>query len=215
LFYNAGMDAPTIPRIVLTGGPCAGKSSALARVHAHLEAHGLSVYRVPEASTLLLSGGIRVKDAPLAHMVSFQVGIVRVQLALESAFDTFARAAGRPAVLLCDRGVIDGAAYLPRASWEDLLRGEGLDEVELRERRYTAVVHLVTAAYGAEGAYGTLSNAVRYEDVEGARAVDLRLREAWRGHPRLCVIDNATDFEVKLRRVVAAVSHIVGVPPAG
>jgi predicted ATPase len=209
------MSAPTIFRIVLTGGPCGGKSSAMARLHAHLTAHGLQVYRVPEASTALLSGGIVVKNAPLSHMVSFQRGIVRVQLAMEGAFDAFARTVGRPAVLFCDRGVMDGAAYLPRAAWEELLRGEGLDEAELRERRYTAVVHLVTAAHGVEGAYGTHSNAVRYEDAAGARDVDHRLREAWLGHPRLCIIDTHPDFETKLRRVVAAVSDIVGVPPPG
>lgn len=206
------MKPAPIYRIVLTGGPCAGKSTALARIHSHLEYHGVQVYRVPEAATLLLGGGILVKDAPLSHMLSFQRGIVRVQIAVEDAFDLFARLVGCKAVLLCDRGVVDGSAYLPRHAWEALLAEEQLDEVELREKRYTAVVHLVTAAHGVEHAYGTHSNAVRYEDVAGAREVDDRLRQAWVGHPNLCIIDTHPDFEVKMHRVVCAVSDIVGVP---
>lgn len=206
------MNPPAIDRIVLTGGPCAGKSTALVRVQQHLEMHGVKVYRVPEAATLLLGGGILVKDMPLSHMVSFQRGIIRIQLAMEEAFDHYAKTEGRKAVLLCDRGVVDGAAYLPRHVWEELLVEEGLDEVELRERRYTAVVHLVTAAHGLEDRYSTHSNVVRYEDASGARDVDERLRHAWLGHPRLCIIDTHPDFEIKLHRVVCAISDIVGVP---
>jgi hypothetical protein len=114
-------------------------------------------------------------------------------------------------VLLCDRGVVDGAAYLPRAAWLALLMEEHLDEVQLRQR-YTAVIHLVTAAHGVENAYSTETNTVRYEDAAGAREVDERLRQAWLGHPRQCIIDTHPDFEVKMHRVVSAVSDIVGVP---
>src|SRR5262249_19051703 len=156
----------------------------------------------------LLGGGIVVKEAPLSHLVTFQRGVVRVQMALEDAFTSFARTAGRPAVLLCDRGVLDGAAYLPDHAWHELLAAEGIDEAVLREGRYDAVVHLVTAAHGVEGSYDTQSNAVRYEDAAGAREVCDRLRRAWLGHPRLCVIDTHPDFEVKMHRVVCAVSDV-------
>lgn len=206
------MTTLTIPRIVLTGGPGGGKSSALKRVHTHLEERGLTVYQVPEASTLLLSGGVFVKGAPLDQMVSFQRGIVRVQLALEEAFDSFARLRGGRCVLLCDRGVVDGAAYLPRSSWEELLSAEELQEA-LLVQRYSAVLHLVTAARGAEANYGTHSNAVRYEDVAGAREVDERLQAAWRAHPRRHLIEAHADFEVKMHRVVCAASDAAGVDP--
>src|SRR6478609_2552423 len=112
---------PAIHRVVLTGGPCAGKSTALLRVGDWLSSSGLHVFRVPEASTLLLSGGIRVAGQPLAALRTFQRGIVEVQLALERAFFAFAKASGEPTVLLLDRGVPDGAAYLPQEAWADLL----------------------------------------------------------------------------------------------
>ena len=203
---------PPLHRIVFTGGPCAGKSSALDRVGSWLAACGLRIFRVPEASTLLLGGGIQLDDQSLLAMRTFQRGIVEVQLALELAFLTFARASGKASVLLLDRGIPDGAAYLPESAWEELLGELGLVHGDIRDARYDAVIHLTTAAIGAEGHYGIHTNAVRYETLEEARVVDERLRRAWLGHPSLSVIDNATDFETKMRRVLLAVCDVVGVP---
>jgi CYTH domain-containing protein len=199
-------------RIVLTGGPCAGKSTALAHITERLRSFGCQVFCSPEASTLLLGAGAEVASAPLAQMKTFQRGILRVSLALEDSLLAFARGTGRPAVLICDRGAMDGAAYVSAEAWSEVLAEMGLGVVELRDQRYDAVIHLVTAAEGAEAFYGTQSNAVRYETIEQARAVDLRLRNAWLGHPRLRIIDNSTSFDEKVRRVVAAVSAVVGVP---
>src|SRR5262249_48279972 len=159
---------PSIQRVVLTGGPCAGKSTALRQVSDWLRAADVQVFHVPEASTLLLSAGIQVAGEPLERLIAFQRGIVQVQLATEEAVLSCARTRDRHTVLLCDRGVMDGAAYLPPAAWAEVLRELGLRGPELLGR-YDAVIHLVTAAYGADAHYGTQSNAVRYENVEEAR----------------------------------------------
>src|SRR5262249_40499822 len=119
------------------------------------------------------------------------------------------------AVLICDRGVMDGKAYVAAALWEALLGELGHDEARLRDGRYDAVVHLVTAADGAEKYYGNDNNPGRYEDVEGARAVERWLREAWSGHGRHTIVDTSTDFDEKMRRVVAAVCASVGIPGPG
>ena len=202
---------PLIHRIVFTGGPCAGKSTALDRVGAWLAECGVRVYRVPEASTLLLGGGIALAGQPPAILRAFQRGIVEVQLALEDAFFGVALATGEASVLLIDRGIPDGSAYLSESAWADLLGELGLIHHELRDRRYDAVVHLTTAAIGAEAHYGSQTNPTRYETLEEARGVDERLRRGWHGHARACVIDNSTDFEAKMRRVLVAVCEVVGV----
>ena len=173
--------APPIYRIVLTGGPCAGKSTALAVIGERLRASGFRVYRVPEASTMLLGGGARVTDATLEQLLSFQESILRVTLVQEDAFLAIAKSRDEPAVLLCDRGAMDGLAYLPDECWPRLLERAGVAAEDLQRRWYDAVVHLVTAAEGAEEQYHSLNNTTRYENVEQARNVDHRLRLAWRG----------------------------------
>jgi predicted ATPase/CYTH domain-containing protein len=199
-------------RIVLTGGPCGGKSTALAHITERMQGLGFDVFRVPEAATLLLGGGIRLADLNTGQRVAFQDRLIHVIIALEDSFATHARATGRPAIILCDRGVMDCSAYLPPEAWTALLDEHNWSVVGLRDRRYDAIIHLVTAAEGAEQFYTTANNAVRSETPEQARQLDERLKNAWVGHPRLCVIDNSTNFADKVTRVVAAVCRYVGAP---
>jgi CYTH domain-containing protein len=107
---------------------------------------------------------------------------------------------------------MDVSAYLPRDSWAALLDEHGWTAVALRDKRYEAVIHLVTAAEGAEAFYTTENNAVRSETLAEARVLDQRVRDAWVGHPHFRVIVNAVDFAHKVHRVVAAVCQVAGVP---
>src|SRR5262249_46113005 len=139
-----------IPRVVLTGGPCAGKTSALSRLRARLQTYGRRVYTTSEASTLMLDGGAFVVGTTPAQQKTYQPGVLRITLAIEGALLGFARAVGDRAVLVCDRGAMDGKAYITASLWAELLCETGHDEAVLRDGRYDAVVHLVTAADGAE-----------------------------------------------------------------
>jgi CYTH domain-containing protein/predicted ATPase len=206
------VDKAPVYRIVLTGGPCGGKSTSLASITDRLQGLGFQVYRVPETATLLLGGGVSVRGASPGQLVGIQAEVLHVMMALEDAFGAVAALTGRPAVLLCDRGTMDVSAYLPAESWTALLNEHDWTVVGLRDRRYEAVLHLVTAADGAEAFYTTENNAVRSETPAQARALDQRLRDAWVGHPHLRVIDNSTDFAHKVQRVVAAVCQVAGVP---
>ncbi|MCR4816974.1 MAG: ATP-binding protein, partial [Bacteroidales bacterium] len=49
-----------ITKIVLTGGPCAGKTTALARIVEHFSGMGYQVYTVPEAATLFSQSGVNL-----------------------------------------------------------------------------------------------------------------------------------------------------------
>src|SRR5262249_31686721 len=133
-----------------------------------------------------------------------------VTLVREDAFLAIAKSRDEPAVLLCDRGAMDGLAYLPDECWPRLLERAGVAAEDLQRRWYDAVVHLVTAAEGAEEQCHSLNNTTRYENVEQARNVDHRLRLAWRGPWRVEIIDNSTDFARKLDRAVEVVCRVVG-----
>ena len=87
----------------------------------------------------------------------------------------------------------------------------GTNVIELRDN-YDAVFHLVTAAKGAEEFYTTANNSARTETVEEAAALDDKLISAWTGHPHLRVIDNSSNFENKMKRLIAEVSSFLGEP---
>ena len=101
-----GLSEP-LYRVVLTGGPCGGKTTALARIKARLEEFGFLVVTVPETATMLFSGGVPLPSSE-ASAFAFQKHLLRVQRELEEAFTSLARGTGRPAVVICDRGLMDG-----------------------------------------------------------------------------------------------------------
>ena len=201
-----------VTRIVLTGGPCGGKTTALEKIAERLRALGQRVFMVPEVPTMVINGGATFAGASLDTVMAIEGSMLGLQMALEDHFLLMARRGAGPAVVLCDRGTIDVSAYVPPSMWQGLLDENGWSQVALRDQRYDAVVHLVTAAEGAEAFYTTANNAARRETPEQARKLDERLRDVWVGHPRLRVIDNSTDFKGKVRRVVQAVCHVVGEP---
>jgi len=88
----------------------------------------------------------------------------------------------------------------------------GWNLMNLRDRRYDAVLHLVTAAIGAEKYYTTENNTARTETVQEARELDFRILNAWVGHPNIRIIDNSVDFQEKMKRVVTLICQIVGAP---
>ena len=200
-------------KIVFTGGPCGGKTTALARVSYFLRERGFEVFTVPEAFTLISNNGFSLNYFEVDGMgLCFQSNLMDLQMALEDSFERVLRARGKPSVLLCDRGLMDGSAYMHPDEWDKLLSSKGLEVADIREGRYNAVMHLVTAAEGAERYYTLENNEVRSESPEQAREVDQKSRLAWVGHPKLFVFDNSCDFEGKLRRLVDSIANLVGLP---
>jgi hypothetical protein len=111
-------------------------------------------------------------------------------------------------VILIDRGLMDGSAYVEKSQWKGLMDELGVTSVQLRDQRYDAVLHLVTAADGAEKFYDSATNDARYETIEEARDKDVRLREAYMTHPKWYLIDNQVEnFESKMIMAKAAVHH--------
>jgi CYTH domain-containing protein len=122
----------------------------------------------------------------------------------------------KPVLIVCDRGTMDISAYISPEEWEEITQMAGTNTNALFER-YDAVLHLVSAADGAEQYYTTATNATRYEQAneEGlriARELDKKVIKAWTGHPHLRVINNHDDFEKKLNRVLKEISKVVGLP---
>ena len=199
-----------ITRIVLTGGPAAGKTTLISRILKEFKQEdGWKVITIPETATDLISGfGIK----PFGNCVSmedFQYFVIEDQLHKERLALKAARMVPEENVLIVyDRAIFDDKAYISDEQFVKTLAFFGKTEDEILAG-YDAVLHLVTCAKGAEFAYN-FGNAARYESVEVAREKDDLTLRAWSKHPRVRIIDNSVDFEEKINRAVNEIYSLVG-----
>lgn len=175
-------------RVVLTGGPGAGKTAVLELIRLFFCDH---VKTLPEAAGIVFSGRFPRSDRPPLRQAA-QRAIYHIQRELESVADT-----ENAAVVLCDRGTVDCAAYW--AGEGDLFSAVGTTSaIELA--RYDAVIHLRTPT--SPDAYNR-DNPLRIESVEEAAAIDVRITEQWSAHPRVFVVEPTEDFLHKAARALA------------
>jgi predicted ATPase len=184
-------------RVVLTGGPGGGKTTAADLFRREI---GDRVVLVPEAATMLFGGGFPRLAEPQGVRAA-QAAIFHVQRNLEEV--QAARYPGR--ILLCDRGTVDGAAYWPGAP-DEFFAGMGTSlAVELA--RYDAVVFFESAALGGMDILN--SNPVRIETSAQAVDLDRRLRDLWSQHPRFCHVPHSPSFFKKITFGLTAMETIV------
>ena len=200
-----------IKKIVLTGGPCAGKTTALVKVIEHFSSRGYKVFTIPEVPTIFLQAGMDYLTKNQNWFYEGEKSTLEVQLALEDDFTPMAKTIDGPVVIICDRGALDISAYLPAEMWEKITGLCNVTTQQLRDR-YDAVLHLVSAADGAEQYYNTTSNEVRTEGIERARLLDRKVIQAWTGHPHLRVINNHDNFDTKINRVLKEISAVLELP---
>lgn len=184
-------------RIVITGGPGGGKTTAGDLFRRELEDE---VVLVPEAATMLFSGGFpRRTDTYSSEAI--QNAIYHVQRNLEDVY----RATYPGKVLLCDRGTVDGAAYWPAdkdsffASFGTTLKEELL--------RYDAVIFFESAAVG--GMEIESGNPVRSESCDAAALLDSELREIWGRHPNFHFVPHNKSFVKKIMYGLETLESVV------
>ena len=175
-------------RVVLTGGPGAGKTAFLELVRQSFCSH---VRVLPEAAGIVFGGGFPRGDGILLRQAE-QRAIFYVERELEAAAD-----ADGAAVVVCDRGTVDGGAYWvgPGDLWSSV--GTTLAE---QLARYDTVIHLRTPTDGHGYDH---SNPLRLETAREAAAIDERIASLWAGHPRCFTIRAAEDFLVKASQALA------------
>ncbi|GMT05364.1 hypothetical protein PENTCL1PPCAC_27538, partial [Pristionchus entomophagus] len=201
-------------KVVLTGGPCGGKTTGQERLATFFENMGWKVYTVPETATVLLSGGVKFAELTPEQAYEFQKDLLLTLIRIEDVFFHQAELEQKKRVLIiCDRGAMDPSAYIDQESWHKMLKEIGLEQFNMRENRYDQVVHLVTAADGAEKYYTQANNKSRSEGITQAMEMDKITRSAWLGHPYVDVIDNVETptFEDKIRRLIEVISDRAGV----
>lgn len=223
-------------RVVLTGGPCAGKSTVMTDLTQLLREKNFLVFTMPEIATEMFNWSDGKmwedygEDGPDGdkRWAELQISLTRVQIVIEDSINQMMlrslarRRRGlnppRGAVFLLDRGVVDNLAYCSKEAWAIVLEELGTTTARLRDTRYDHVIHLVTAANGAEqyytlvqaeGGAGELS--ARMETSAEARQLDLKTQKAWQGAKNHYIVSNVdVDFNQKRNKVKEVVNHIIG-----
>lgn len=190
-------------KIVITGGPCAGKTTGLATLTQVLQELGYVVLSGPEsASEVQLSGFKPYGNISIPNDV-FQEELLHYQLYKENMYDRMVAhfPKDQKYVMLLDRGTLDGKAYCSAEAFSAMLENLGFTETELLER-YQMVIHMTSAAIGAEEFYTLENNEARRESLEEARQADQRTMACYLGHPNFHIIANEGNFEHKINQVV-------------
>jgi predicted ATPase len=187
-----------VVRIAVSGGPGAGKTTLW---RALADRYGERVVAVPEVATLMFSHVFPQVQSERERR-AVQRAIFAVQHSVEQVY---AERLAPGQVLLCDRGSPDGGGYWPDgpAQFFEEMASEWHAELS----RYHAVVFLESAAIG--GWTIADNNSTRHEDRAAASALDQRLAEVWRPHPRFHHVPHERDFAHKLARAEAVVDRLL------
>lgn len=185
-------EAHDCSRVVLTGGPGAGKTAILEIAKRNFCEH---VAILPEAAGIIFGGGFWRHDTVVARKAS-QRAIFHVQRELERIVEDEKQSA----IALCDRGTLDGLAYWPNSEesfWHEV---GSTKEAELS--RYSVVIHLRSPSL--QRGYNN-QNPVRIESATQAAEIDEKIAQAWGGHPRRVFIDSQNDFLEKAIQAMALI----------
>ena len=184
-------------RIVLTGGPGGGKTTALDLFRRELSG---KIASVPEAATMIFSGGIERSDDPQVSAVH-QTAIFNLQRNLED----IQRQVYPERLILCDRGSLDGLAYWPESN-EDFFKSMNTT-LEDELSRYDAVIFFETAAKSGQEIKS--NNPIRNESDTKAIEIDQKLQKVWQNHPNFNFVGSSESFIKKVMFGIMTIEQVI------
>lgn len=194
----------SILRFVLTGGPGGGKTTLIEELSRDPAWSG-RFSGLPEAISLVGCLGISPREK------TFQREMVRIQVAQEEQLINSLGGESRH-IILCHRGSLDPLAYWLDRGWPESEFFECTRTTrEEHYLRYAAVIHMVTAADGAEQAYKRRPEAHRPETAQQAIQIDKLLHQVWSGHPHYFRIENeGCDWPTKAQKTLQKLTGLCG-----
>ena len=193
-----------IKKIVLTGGPCAGKSTILGDIEDYLVKKGYYVITLNETATQLIKGNMP-PCMDKERVLKFQDIVLKTQLQREEAALRYAEelVPNEKVIILCDRAVMDNRAYLEtQEEFDYLLKKNGVDEQQV-VHSYDLVIDLISTATLKKDSYQL--DGIRDESVEDAALLDKKTTLAWITHPHLITVKPTEQIEEKTAIVISEI----------
>lgn len=184
-------------KIVITGGPGGGKTTALDLFRRELE-NEISV--IPESATAIFASGIK-RDSRVEVLKEIQKTIYYYQKNVEDIY----HAQNPDSIQLCDRGTLDGLAYWPESKESFFQMMKTSFEEELK--RYDAVIFFETAA--KSGGDISTNNPYRNESEQEAIALDEKLKAVWENHPNFYLVQSQGSFIDKIMKGIDVLKKVV------
>ena len=199
-----------IAKIVLTGGPCAGKTTTISRIEEHLVKKGYHVMVLNECATETIKSGIRPFGDYAVSVYDLENEILNLQLFKEKRFKDFLKnySDDDKIVILYDRGAVDIKAYLGEEDYNKMLKENNLKNEDLINE-YDLVIHMITVAADMENRYSNSNNKARFEDSREAIDLDKKTSDAWRLHPNLKTVPVCEFLEDKIMMAINYVDDLL------
>lgn len=198
-----------ITKIVITGGPCGGKTTLLEEVRKEISKYGYRVICVSETATELICSGIAPWNC--ANPVEFQKARMLLQRSREEIYESALDGSCENILIVFDRGMMDSLAYMKRSDFLFCLSDMGMSEVAARDS-YDGVFHIETAAKGSPENYTLSNNCARREDAASASELDEKVLSAWVGAPHLRMIRSEESFDNKKEKLLSEIKALLGIP---
>ena len=205
-----------ILKIAITGGPGAGKTSCFEFLKQNKDKfikQGFIPLFVPEAATYLLENELTARN----DIISFQTDITKFQINKENEminkYTKYPKDESLPNnnvksppskqnyIMFCDRGIMDGKAFLGKELFDKVLNNVNIKEDEIFPR-YDYVIHLISPARECPENYTLKTNKNRTENLKEAGEIDIKTEYVWEEHPGYVQITNASGVPGKYKDVL-------------
>lgn len=192
-----------ILRVVLTGGPCSGKTTALENVKEYFESKGYIVIQVSETPTDLMRQGLTYERF---GKKLFQSAIIDMQIAKERIILNTAKTSKSDIIILYDRGVIDHFTYLTLEEQKDIELKLNIKKDDFYQE-YDAVFHMQSTAIALPDIYTTTE--YRLDTIETAAESDKLIEEFWKQHSYYKKISCTLEFEKKIKQLIGLIEEFI------
>lgn len=183
-------------KIVITGGPCAGKTQAISEIKKRMKKTGYTVIVISEVPTEMILSGINPKRV---GKYVFQKTIILLQQQKEKIMlNALHSSCLGKIVILYDRGIIDHFTYLSEKECRLIKQELNIDLLECYDN-YDLVFHMSSTASELPSCFFNTEH--RKDTIKEAAQSDKLIGEYWKNHPNYHYIKCSKDFNEKINNL--------------